>query len=250
MNETEKIQIITFYEFKNLGDAENLHHLKALLKAAMLEHSIFGTIILASEGFNSTISGKPENLENFIKILEEILKTNLIYKTSYFSDIPFKRAKVKVKKEIVTLKKAVEIEQGNGTHVKAKDWNKILNDPEILILDTRNDYEVELGTFQRAVNPKVEEFNKLPEFVEQNFDPARHKKVAMFCTGGIRCEKFAPYLKNLGFAEIYQLEGGILKYLEEISADENLWQGDCFVFDERVSVSRETFHETENSDEK
>lgn len=241
-------QIITFYEFKNLGDVDNLQKIKVALKTAMVEHSIFGTIILASEGFNSTISGTPEDIEKFVEILESVLETKLKYKTSYFSDIPFKRAKVRVKKEIVTLKKQVEIESGIGTHVKPKDWNAIISDPETIVLDTRNDYEVELGTFKNAVNPNVGEFSKMPEFIKENLDPAKHKKVAMFCTGGIRCEKFAPLLKDSGFEKVFQLEGGILKYLEEIPEEENLWQGECFVFDERITVSRDTFHQKENDD--
>ncbi len=246
MIHTENFQIITFYEFKDLGDEENLQQLKISLKDAMREHSIFGTIILAGEGFNSTISGLPENIEKFAAIVENVLDTKLKYKTSYFSQSPFKRAKVRVKKEIVTLKKQVAIEKAIGTHIKPKDWNKIISDPETIVLDTRNEYEIELGTFQNAVNPNVGEFSKMSDFVTENLDPAKHKKVAMFCTGGIRCEKFAPLMKDLGFENVFQLEGGILKYLEEIPADENLWQGECFVFDERISVNRETFHQTEN----
>jgi UPF0176 protein len=241
-------QIITFYEFKDLGDAENLQKIKAVLKSAMVEHSILGTILLAGEGYNSTISGTIEDIEKFIEILEETLQTKLQYKTSYFSEQPFKRAKVRVKKEIVTLKKPFEIESGVGTHVKPKDWNEIISDPETIVLDTRNAYEVELGTFENALNPNVGEFSKMPEFIKENLDPSKHKKVAMFCTGGIRCEKFAPFMRNLGFEKVFQLEGGILKYLEEIPEEENLWQGECFVFDERITVNRDTFHKTENDD--
>lgn len=248
MSQTTNFQIITFYEFKNLGDFENLHKLKEILKPKMVEFSILGTILLASEGYNSTISGAPENMEKFVRVLEETLDTKLKYKTSYFSEQPFKRAKVRVKKEIVTLKKPIEIENGIGTHVKPKDWNTIISDPETFVLDTRNDYEVELGTFQNAVNPNVGEFSKMPEFVKENLDPEKHKKIAMFCTGGIRCEKFAPFMKNLGFENVFQLEGGILKYLEEIPAEENLWQGECFVFDERITVNRDTFHKAENDE--
>ncbi|MEO6588900.1 MAG: rhodanese-like domain-containing protein [Pyrinomonadaceae bacterium] len=240
-------QIITFYEFKNLGDAENLQKIKMLLKAAMIENEILGTIILAGEGFNSTISGEAANVEKFIGIFENVLAAKLKYKTSYFSQSPFKRAKVRIKKEIVTLKKQVEIEKAIETHIKPKDWNKIISDPETLVLDTRNEYEVELGTFKNAVNPNVAEFSQMSDFVKENLDSEKHKKVAMFCTGGIRCEKFAPFLKDLGFETVFQLEGGILKYLEEIPEEENLWQGDCFVFDERVSVNRETFHRAENN---
>lgn len=248
MSKATSFQIITFYEFKDLGDAENLQKIKAVLKSAMVEYSILGTILLANEGYNSTISGAPEDIEKFVEILEKTLRTKLQYKTSYFTEKPFKRAKVRVKKEIVTLKKPFEIEKGFGTHVKPKEWNAIISDPEILVLDTRNAYEVELGTFQNAVNPNVGEFSKMPEFIEENFDPARHKKVAMFCTGGIRCEKFAPFMKDLGFEKVFQLEGGILKYLEEIPEEENLWQGECFVFDERITVNRDTFHKAENDD--
>ena len=249
MNESNNFQIITFYEFKDLGDAENLEKIKASLKSEMAENEIFGTIILASEGFNSTISGSAENIEKFIVVFEKVLDTKLKYKTSYFSQIPFKRAKVRVKKEIVTLKKQVAIEKAKGTHIKPKDWNKIISDPETLVIDTRNDYEVELGTFKNAVNPKVSEFNQMPEFVREKLDPEKHTKVAMFCTGGIRCEKFAPLMKDLGFKTIFQLEGGILKYLEEIPENENLWEGDCFVFDERITVNRETFHQTESEND-
>lgn len=245
----EKFQIITFYEFKDLGDAENLQKIKSALKSAMIENEILGTILLAGEGFNSTISGEPENIRKFIGILEKALNTKLVYKTSYFSEQPFKRAKVRIKKEIVTLKKQVEIEKGSGTHVKPKDWNKIISDPETFVLDTRNDYEVELGTFKNAVNPRVAEFNQMPEFIKENLDPEKHKQVAMFCTGGIRCEKFAPFLKAQGFETVFQLEGGILKYLEEIPEEENLWEGDCFVFDERITVNRETFHQTESEND-
>lgn len=247
MSQQKNFQIITFYEFKDLGGGENLQNMKAVLKSAMVENEILGTILLAAEGFNSTISGEPQNIEKFIEIFENVLETKLIYKTSYFSERPFKRAKVRVKKEIVTLKKAFEIEKGKGTHIKPKDWNKIITDPETIVLDTRNEYEVELGTFKNALNPKVGEFNKLPEFVKENLDPSKHKKIAMFCTGGIRCEKFAPFMKGLGFENIFQLEGGILKYLEEIPEEENLWQGECFVFDERISVRRDTFHERDET---
>ena len=143
---------------------------------------------------------------------------------------------VRIKPEIVTLKLRVEIEKGIGTHVSPRRFNEILRDEEVLLLDTRNDYECQVGTFKNAVNPRTEKFSDLPRFVAENLDPKKHKKVAMFCTGGIRCEKFAPLMKQLGFENVYQLEGGILKYLEEIPEPESLWEGECFVFDERISV--------------
>jgi UPF0176 protein len=231
-----KYQIITFYEFKDLSEIGALEEIKESLKLAMRRNSVFGTIILAAEGFNSTVCGEPENIEKFIDQAENILKTRLKYKASFHARIPFRRVHVKIKPEIVTLKKKVEIEQGIGTHVSARKWNEIIGDPETIVLDARNDYECRVGTFKRAINPQTRKFSELPEFIEKNLDPRRHKKIAMFCTGGIRCEKFAPFVKSLGFQEVYQLEGGILKYLEEIPAAESLWQGECFVFDERVSV--------------
>jgi UPF0176 protein len=231
-----KYQIITFYEFKDLTKIGALEEIKESLKLAMRENSIFGTIILAAEGFNSTVCGEPEAIEKFTKAAENILKTKLKYKSSMHARVPFRRVHVKIKPEIVTLKRSVEIEKGIGTHVSVQKWNEIIGDAETIVLDARNDYEFKVGSFQKAVNPQTRKFSELPEFIEKNLDPQKHKKIAMFCTGGIRCEKFAPFVKGLGFAEVYQLEGGILKYLEEIPAAESLWQGECFVFDERVSV--------------
>lgn len=229
----KSIQIITFYQFKRL---ENLPEIRDKLKSAMRENSILGTIILADEGYNSTVSGEPQNIAEFVRKAEEILQTNLKFKSSFHAVNPFRRIFVKIKPEIVTLKKAVEIERGAGTHVAPRDWNAIIKDEEVFVLDTRNDYEFQVGTFQRAVNPQTEKFSDLPKFVAEKLDPKKHKKIAMFCTGGIRCEKFAPFMKQIGFENVYQLEGGILKYLEEIPDAESLWQGECFVFDERISV--------------
>ncbi|HEY0426435.1 MAG TPA: rhodanese-like domain-containing protein [Pyrinomonadaceae bacterium] len=229
----QNVEIITFYQFKRL---ENLAEIKDTLKAAMRELSVFGTIIVAEEGFNSTVSGAPQDIKKLIGVLETTFATKIVYKSSFHEQNPFKRIYVKIKPEIVTLKRQVEIEKGTGTHVAPKDWNRIIEDEEIYLLDARNDYEFQVGTFKGAVNPKTEKFSDLPEFVEENLNPEKHKKIAMFCTGGIRCEKFAPYLREKGFEQIFQLEGGILKYLEEIPEAEQLWQGECFVFDERVSV--------------
>jgi UPF0176 protein len=228
-------QIITFYEFKHLKD---LPEIKVNLKNAMDEFSIKGTILIAAEGYNSTISGTPEDIKKFVEVLEKTFETKLKYKTSYYAERPFLKAKVRIKQEIVTLRKQVEIEKGIGTHTKPADWNKIISDEKTLILDTRNDYEVEIGTFKGAVNPKIEKFSDLPKYVAENFDPKTHKRVAMFCTGGIRCEKFAPLMVEMGFEEVYQLDGGILKYLEETPENESLWEGECFVFDDRIAVDK------------
>lgn len=230
---SKNYQIITFYEFKAL---ENISETQPTLQKLMAENSIFGTIILASEGFNATVCGFPNNIEKFITAFESLLNTKLNCKISYHQERPFQRAKVKIKSEVVTLKQKVNIEKGNGTHKAASEWNEIINDPETVVLDARNKYEFETGSFRGAINPNIDSFSQLTEFVEKNLNPDKHKKVAMFCTGGIRCEKFAPLMKDLGFAEVYQLEGGILRYLEEIPESESLWEGECFVFDERITV--------------
>lgn len=235
MTETRNFQIITFYEFRDLTD---LPEIKISLKEFMRENEIFGTIILAAEGYNSTVCSLPENIKKFITFAESVFQTKLKYKSSFHDVCPFKRVKVKIKAEIVTLKQKIDIEKGFGTHKDAREWNKIISDPETVVLDTRNRYEFKSGTFRGAINPGTARFSDLPAFVEQNLNPERHKKIAMFCTGGIRCEKFAPFLKDLGFEEVFQLEGGILTYLEEIPAEENLWEGECFVFDGRITVDK------------
>jgi UPF0176 protein len=226
-------QIITFYEFKQLT---GLPELKAGLKAAMISHGIKGTIILADEGFNSTVCGRPGDMTAFVAAAESILDTRFVYKSSFYDAMPFRRVDVKIKPEIVTLKQRVSIENGAGTHVAPESWNSIISRDDVVVLDTRNDYEHKNGSFRNAINPRTEKFSDLPRFVAENLDPKTHKRVAMFCTGGIRCEKFAPYMKELGFEEVYQLEGGILKYLEVTAPEESLWEGECFVFDDRVTV--------------
>ena len=231
----EKYRIITFYQFSRL-DEQRLPELKFAVKDLMAAHSIKGTFILAEEGFNATVCGMPGDIETFVKAAETLLETSLVLKSSFHAEFPFRKIDVKIKPEIVTLKQAVDIAAGAGTHVRADQWNELISDPAVLVLDTRNDYEFMNGTFERAINPKTEKFSDLPEFVAENLDPERHTKVAMFCTGGIRCEKFAPYMKQLGFKEVFQLEGGILRYLEEVPAEESLWRGECFVFDDRRTV--------------
>jgi UPF0176 protein len=230
------IEIISFYEFKELGEREGLVRLKQSLKDAMLRFDVRGTIIIACEGYNGMVCGLSSDLRDFVTQVETILSTKLITKSSFTDMAPFRKTDVRIKPEIVTLKKEIDISLGANTHVRAEEWNTIISDPETLVLDTRNDYEYKTGTFEGALNPEISKFSELPEFVAANLDPAKHKRVAMFCTGGIRCEKFAPYMRSLGFPEVFQLEGGILKYLEETSPAESLWKGECFVFDERITV--------------
>jgi len=226
-------EIISFYEFKILADLEML---KTRLKAAMREHSVFGTILLAEEGYNANLCGAKQDIQFFLNDIENILDTKISYKSSFHAASPFRKHEVKIKPEIVTLKKKVDISKGIGTHVKPKDWNAVISAPDVFVLDARNHYEHKNGTFKNAIDPNTEKFSDLPRFVAETFDPQTHTKVAMFCTGGIRCEKFAPFMKELGFAEVFQLEGGILKYLEEVPKEEQLWEGECFVFDERRTL--------------
>ena len=227
-------KIITFYKFIPLAE---LTQKRDRLRAAMREHSIKGTIILADEGFNSTICGEATDLRSFVLAAEAILKTAIEYKSSCHREPPFRKIDVKIKPEVVTLKQPVDISLGEGTHVEPEEWNAIVSDPETFVLDARNDYEVMNGSFPKAVNPRTRTFSELPGYVSENLDPAKHKTIAMYCTGGIRCEKFAPYLKSKGFEHVFQLKGGILNYLEVVDPSESLWNRECFVFDDRVTVN-------------
>ena len=205
----------------------------------MRANRIKGTIILASEGFNSTVCGQRKDIETFLEDAESVLEHTIEFKTSFHGMMPFRRVDVKIKPEIVTLKQPVDISLGEGTHVDASEWNRLISDPETFVLDTRNHYEVKNGAFVGAIDPKTTKFSDLPRFIDANFDPGKHKQIAMYCTGGIRCEKFAPYLKSQGFKNVFQLNGGILTYLETVPKDESLWQGECFVFDDRITVDSE-----------
>jgi UPF0176 protein len=234
---TKMFEIIAFYEFKDLTQLAELVELRAAVKAAVVETGVRGTVILAEEGFNGMICGTPDEVEAFKSACEEILQTTLDPKRSYHHTPPFRKIDVKIKPEIVTLKKPVDLELAKGSHVSPDEWNRLISDPDTIVLDTRNDYEYKTGTFKNAVNPNVETFGQLPEFIEENRSMFENKNIAMFCTGGIRCEKFAPYMKGLGFNSVFQLQGGILKYLEQVPADESLWDGECFVFDERITLN-------------
>lgn len=232
-------EIITFYEFKEMLSVGPLTDVRVAVRELMREVGVVGTVILAEEGYNGTVAGDTEKISRFVKRLGDVLNTNLRYKASYSDELPFRKVDVKIKPEIVTLKRPVEIELGQGTHVAPERWNELISAGDVVVLDTRNDYEYRTGTFAGAVNPRTSKFSELPDYVENNLDRAIHKKIAMFCTGGIRCEKFAPYMKARGFDEVYQLEGGILKYLEVVPPDEQLWEGECFVFDNRIAVDKQ-----------
>jgi UPF0176 protein len=228
------------YKFVALPNYGSIRH--PLLKV-MTDNQVFGTLLLASEGINGTISSTREGIDAVLAWLDQQPGLeNIDTKESFDTEIPFYRTKVKLKKEIVTMGvEGIDPKQVVGTYVKPQDWNALISDPEVLLVDTRNDYEVEIGTFKGAVDPKTTSFREFPQWAKDNLDPKQNKKVAMFCTGGIRCEKSTAYMKEQGFDEVYHLEGGILKYLEEIPKDQTLWQGECFVFDNRVGAYRNLF---------
>ena len=227
------------YYFVSLPDFEKFR--EPLLNFCVSK-GIKGTLLLADEGINGTLAGPEKSIHELLDFLKNdpIFKDNfkdLSHKESWSNKHPFYRMKVKLKKEIVTLGVlGVSPTKVVGQYVKPQDWNSIISDPEVVLIDTRNDYEYAIGTFKNAINPKTNTFREFPEYVKTHFDPKKHKKVAMFCTGGIRCEKASSYMMTEGFDEVYHLEGGILKYLEEVKQEESLWQGECFVFDQRVAV--------------
>ena len=237
-NTSPRVVVAALYRFTKFPDFESF---RRPLRELMLEKEVRGTLLLATEGINGTIAGSREAIDSTLAWLREDDRfRGLQVKESYVNENPFYRTKVKLKKEIVTM--GVENIDPNhivGTYVDALDWNNLISDPEVLLLDTRNKYEVEIGTFKNAVNPETDSFREFPEYVEKNLDPIKHKKIAMFCTGGIRCEKSTAYLKQQGFDDVYHLKGGILKYLEEVSEENTLWEGECFVFDNRVTVNHQ-----------
>jgi UPF0176 protein len=227
--------VATFYKFVSLPDAAELQ--KSLLSYC-LAHNVKGTILLAAEGINGTIAATRNGIDTVLALLcTDPRFADLEYKESTADLPPFERMKVRLKKEIVTLGlPEVDPNEQVGTYVSPQEWNALISDPEVTVIDTRNNYEVDIGSFKGAQNPQTRSFRQFPEYINQNLDPSKHKKVAMFCTGGIRCEKASSFLLAQGFAEVYHLKGGILKYLEEVPAEESLWEGECFVFDERVAV--------------
>ncbi|MDJ0589369.1 MAG: rhodanese-related sulfurtransferase [Pleurocapsa sp. MO_226.B13] len=227
--------IATFYKFVSICDLEVK---KAKILVWCKQNEIKGTIILAEEGINGTIAGSQEAIARFLSSLRGFRElSDLEPKQSTAKKPPFARLKVKIKPEIVTLGlPEVNPNRQVGTYVEPQDWNQIISDPEVVVIDTRNDYEVGIGSFQGSINPNTQSFREFPEYVAKNLDPTQHSKVAMFCTGGIRCEKASSLMLSQGFQQVYHLKGGILKYLENVSPQESLWSGECFVFDERVAV--------------
>ena len=229
------LTICALYKFTRLDDFEEI---QGPLKIFLESLNIRGTLLLAKEGVNGTISGDNDSIMKSLDYLQKDERlVGLEYKFSYSEKPPFKRLKVKLKKEIVTLGVSdIDPIFSSGTYVKPADWNELVNDPDVVLIDTRNNYEFEIGSFKGSINPNTETFREFPAYTKNNLEKYRDKKIAMFCTGGIRCEKSTAYLKSKGFENVFHLQGGILKYLEEVKEDESLWEGECFVFDDRVAV--------------
>ncbi|WNO61108.1 rhodanese-related sulfurtransferase [Rheinheimera sp. MMS21-TC3] len=227
--------VAALYKFVRLPDYVEL---RETIYQLMVQHNVKGTLLLAEEGINGTICGKRADIDAIKTwFANQERFVNLSYKESTAQEPAFYRTKVKLKKEIVTMGvEGINPAHIVGTYVKGEEWNQLISDPDTILIDTRNDYEVSIGTFKNAVNPNTTTFREFPKWAEENLDKTKHKKVAMFCTGGIRCEKSTAFLKEQGFDDVYHLEGGILKYLEEMPEEQSLWQGECFVFDQRVAV--------------
>jgi len=231
-------RVAAFYQFAALPD---FRELREPLRAQCAALGLKGSVLLAHEGINGTLAGTDEAIAGLVEAFRGPLfggrLDHLELKYSTADAMPFQRLKVRLKKEIVTLGAAgVDPTRRVGTYVEAARWNELISDPETLVLDTRNAFEVAMGTFEGAVDPGISSFGQFKEFAAQKLDPAKHKKIAMFCTGGIRCEKASAYLLARGFAEVFHLKGGILKYLEGVPERESRWRGECFVFDERVAL--------------
>ena len=229
------ITVSAFYKFVAISDPAQL---RVALEDICRGLSIKGTILVAHEGINGTVAGSPASID----ALEAWLKSDprfaaLAAKHSVAAEDPFQRLKIKIKPEIVTMH-APEADPTVkvGQYVASQDWNALIQNPDVVLVDTRNSYEVAIGSFQGAIDPGTRAFHEFPDFVRRQLDPKQHKKVAMFCTGGIRCEKASAYMLQQGFEQVFHLDGGILKYLETMPVSESLWQGECFVFDERVAV--------------
>jgi UPF0176 protein len=231
----DPIVVATLYKFVAVEDPATLRtELKALCEA----HQVKGTLLIAPEGINGTIAATRVGIDAFLGALRTDARfADIRHQESLTDEPPFKRLKVRLKREIVTF----GVPEANpnlavGRYVSPRDWNTLIQDPDVLVIDTRNDYEYAVGTFEGAVDPKTATFGEFPQYVETHLDPSRHRKIAMFCTGGIRCEKATSYMLQKGFEEVYHLDGGILNYLASIPREESLWRGQCFVFDEREVV--------------
>jgi len=232
------ILVAALYKFADLADFESIR--PGLLAACRRNH-VFGTILLAREGINGTIAGSRAGIDAVLAHVRSLPGcADLEHKESFADEMPFHRMKVRLKREIVTMGvKDIDPTQIVGTYVDARDWNALISDPDTVVIDTRNDYEVAIGTFEGAIDPHTRSFSEFPDWFRSKHNEFAGKKIAMFCTGGIRCEKATALMLELGFEEVYHLQGGILRYLQEMPDADNRWQGECFVFDTRVAVDRD-----------
>ena len=231
-------QVVALYRFVRLDDYESMR--EPLLNFCLDRH-IRGTLLLAHEGINGTVAGSDSAIDELLNYLRaDDRLADLDCKFSSHEERPFLRMKVKLKREIVTMgQENIDPNVCVGRYASPQEWNALIDDPDVLVIDTRNEYEVEIGTFAGAVNPQTNSFREFPDWVEQNLDPKKHKKVAMFCTGGIRCEKSTSLLVSRGFEDVWHLKGGILNYFEQTPEEDTRWEGECFVFDSRVAVNHQ-----------
>ncbi len=233
------LTVAAFYRFAALPDCAEI---RPALEAFCALHGIRGSILLAEEGINGTVAGSSEAIEALLALFADDplfggRLDGIDIKLSSATAMPFRRLKVKLKREIVTLGvDNLDPAARTGTYVEPADWNRVISDPEVLVIDTRNRFEVAMGSFERAVDPETRKFSQFPDYVRRSLDPSRHKRIAMYCTGGIRCEKASAYLLAEGFEEVLHLKGGILRYLEDVPPEESLFRGTCFVFDERIAL--------------
>lgn len=233
------MKVVSLYRFLDIDDPQSF---RDALKALCDEHGLLGTVLVASEGFNGTLAGSEQAIRAVMNFITERFKIEgkLDARWTEASEAPFRKMRVKVKNEIVTLGRPdILPHKRTGKHVSPTRWNELISDPDMLVIDTRNHYEIEVGTFPQAVDPGNDSFREFPEFAKELAERSTDRPVAMFCTGGIRCEKASALMLELGFEEVYHLQGGILNYLQEVPAEENRWQGECFVFDTRVAVDRD-----------
>jgi len=233
------LKVVSFYRFLDIEDPKAV---RATLQSLCDENSLLGTILVAGEGVNGTIAGSHEAIEEVFAWLRDALELEEPIEARWTdaTEAPFRRMRVRLKKEIVTLGRPdIRPQKLTGKHISPYEWNKLIGDPETLVIDTRNEYEVEVGTFPNAIDPRTDSFRQFPEFAERLAKVDKNRPLAMFCTGGIRCEKAAALMLDLGFTDVNQLQGGILNYLEQVGSEDNRWNGECFVFDSRVAVDRD-----------
>ncbi|MBD2175593.1 rhodanese-related sulfurtransferase [Pseudanabaena sp. FACHB-1998] len=235
LEKPEHFVVATFYHFADLADYREM---RSPITDLCDRHDLKGVILLASEGINSTIAGSREGIDALLSYLRSDPRLhNLEHKETYCEVSPYNKVRVRLKKELVKFGvTGIDPSKEVGTYVDPKDWNQLIADPEVIVIDTRNIYEVKFGTFKGAIDPNIDFFHEFPKYVEENLGTNKQQKIAMFCTGGIRCEKASAYMLAQGFDEVYHLKGGILKYLAEVPPEESLWEGECFVFDDRIAL--------------